>query len=132
MNTNPVEELLGDARAHFNLPTPEDNTIELEPGSDDANYVEALHLAAALEAAQAKVHADQRKLVTDTMRDLVPEGATVTIGGVPYFAHRIDSTRAIDTKKLKAEFPDTEDNAEFWTDNTRVVAEWKKLPVVAP
>jgi hypothetical protein len=130
MNTTPITELVADAREHLALPQVEDNTIELTPGSDEANYVEALHLAAAQLAYEAKVPADQRKLVTETMRRFVPEGATITIGGVPYFSHRIDHGRALDTKLIQAEFPDDEANAELWKDTERVVAEWKKLPAV--
>lgn len=124
MNTTPITELLAEVREALSLPKTEDNTLEVNPDSDEAVYLIALYAeqdALALEAARLT---KLRGAVTKVLADLCPDGATITIGGEELFTRRIDSTRAINVKALKAEFPDEPDNAEFWTTNIVTKSIW--------
>lgn len=124
MNSNALTELLSDAADKLHLPKTEDNTLDIDPTSDEAVYLLALYAEQEEQARLAALATKDRGRVTKLLAELCPDGATITIGGEELFSRRIDSTRAINVKALKEEFPDTPDNIEFWTTNIVTKSIW--------
>lgn len=124
MNSNALTEFLADAADKLHARKTEDNTIDISPESEEGFYLLALYAEQEEQARLAALATKDRGRVTKLLADLCPDGATITIGGEELFSRRIDTTRAINVKTLKAEFPDEPANAEFWTTNIVTKSIW--------
>lgn len=124
MNSDGINNLIEEASKAFGVRRPEDNTIDIDLTSTEATYLIALYAEQEEQARLAALAAKERGRITKLLADLCPDGATITVGGEELFSRRIDTTRAINVKTLKAEFPDEPANAEFWTTNIVTKSIW--------